>query len=81
MVLIAQQDDNSWVGVAAWIVVMLVAIVSTAVATWARNRAHVSFATPIILATFIGILGIFSIGAPFLVAALLAFIASRFTTA
>ena len=80
VVLIAQQDDNSWVVVAAWIFVMLVIIVSTALATWARNRPPISFATPIVLAIVIGILGIFSIGVPFLVAALLAFIASRQTT-
>ena len=81
VVLIVEQDDNSWTVVAAWIVVMVVIIVSTALATWERNRALVSFTTPIVLATIIGILGILSIGAPFLVAALLAFIASRETAA
>ena len=80
MVLIARQEGNSWAVVGAWLVVMLVIIVSTALATWERNPAFISFTTPIVLATTIGIVGIFSIGAPFLVAALLAFIASRATT-
>ena len=75
VVLIAQQGEAEWAAVSVFVFVMLVIIVSTALATW--DRPPIGFMIPIVLASLVGVLGIFSIGVPFLVAAALAFMVSR----
>ncbi len=77
-----EEQDSTFAGVAPWIAVMFLIVASTALAISTRSSStrRRAFLTSTVLATILGLLGIFTIGALFLLAALFTYAGYRALT-